>query len=116
MPQKELEQNHDIEEEAEMQQMETEGAKILSLLLPYFPPRNPGSKRIKDPKDVRFGTFRPLLPEKFPFEGEVLGKFLELKMEDWDFNDTSKYPQFKPSKYLLQIYYPDSRVTRSEPH
>lgn len=96
----ELEEIHDNEEEAKMSQIETEGAKIPSVLPPYFPLRKLGSKPVKDPKAMKFITFTPLLLEKVPFEGKVLGKVPQLKMKDWDFNDRSKYLQFKPSKYL----------------
>ena len=48
-------------------------------------------KAAKDLKDVKFGTFTPLLLEKVSFEGKVLGKISQLEMKDWGFNDRIKY-------------------------
>ena len=61
------------------------------MLPAYMPPIKLGAKPVK-PKEGKFSTYTPLLPEEVPFEGEVLGKIPQLKMEDWDFNERSKYP------------------------
>lgn len=73
--------------------METECVEIPSVLPPYMPPRKLSAKPINDPKDAKFGMFTPLYDE-------VLGKIRQLRMENWDFNDRSKYPQFELSRYL----------------
>lgn len=45
-----------------MQYMETKGTKIPSVMPPYFLPRKPSAKPIKDPKYVKFDAFTQLLP------------------------------------------------------
>lgn len=94
--------------------METEGATISSPLPPYFPPRKPNAKLVKDSKDVKYETFTPLLPEKVPFEGQLLGKIPQLKFTNSDFNDWNKYPHFAPSRYLNQVQYLEIRVIKLE--
>lgn len=98
--QKEPQEIHDSEEEAEVHWMEIEGTKTPFVLPPYMPPIKLSAKPIKDPKDAKFGTFTPLLPKEVSFDDEVLGKIPHLKMEDLDFNDQRKYPKFELSRYL----------------
>ena len=80
--------------------MQTKDKEIPIVLPPYMPPRKPNSKMVKEPKDGKFDMFTPLLLEEVQFEGEVLGRIPQLNMEDWDFNNQRKYPQFEPSRYL----------------
>jgi len=54
-------------------QMEICGVEFFSLP-PYILLRKPNEKPVKESKDVKYGTFTPLLPEAIPFLGEVLGK------------------------------------------
>jgi len=58
----------------------------------YFPQRKSNAKPVKDNKDARYGTFTPLLLQNIPFEGELLGKIPQLKLEDYEFNDQNQYP------------------------
>jgi len=39
-----------------------------------FHPGNPMPNELETSKDVKYGKFTPLLPEKIPFERELLGK------------------------------------------
>lgn len=71
--------------------METKGIEIPFVLPPYMPPRKLNAKLVKDPKDIKFGTFTPLLLEEVLFDDKVLGKIPMWNMEDWDFNNQSKY-------------------------
>lgn len=82
----------------------------------YFPPRKLYAKLVKYPKGTKFGTFTLLLPKKVTIEGELLPKILQLKMEDWDFNDRSKYLQFELRNYLQKVYYLERIFTILEPH
>lgn len=97
-----------------MHQMETKGTIIPSFFPPYIPTRKSDAKPVKDLKDMKFDTFTLLLPTKVSFHGDTLGKIFQLKMEDWDFHDRRKYLQFESRKYLTQVCYPESRVTRLE--
>lgn len=98
-PQQESKQVKDNEEEAEhTKEMETGGEAFPSPLPPHIPLKKPNAKLVKDSKDEKFGTFTPLLPEKVPFNGELLVKILQLKFVDYDFNDRKKYPQFAPDR------------------
>jgi len=64
-------------------------------LPPYIPPwRLTAAKATKDPDGVKYNIFTPFLPKKVLVEGELLGKVPQLCMEDWDFNNHNKYPQF----------------------
>ena len=87
--------------------------KITSVMPSYFPPSKPSAKLIRDPKDTKFNTFTSLLPKKVPFEG-VLGKILQLKMEDWDLADHTKFPHLVTYKYMKRVYYKEIGVTMSE--
>jgi len=100
--QQQLKKVIDGEGEMEEVQMETCGIEF-SLLPPYIPLRKPNSKPVKKLKDVKYDTFTPLLREKVPFSGEVLGKIPHLKFADYNFNDRKKYPHFTPNRYLKQV-------------
>jgi len=52
----------------------------------------------------------PLLPKNVVFEGTLLGCIPMLKMEDWDLADHEKFPQLVLKKYLVKIYYEETRV------
>lgn len=95
--------------------MQIEEEEISAVISHYMPPRKPNAKPIKEPKDGKLDVFTVLLHEEVLFEGEVLGRIPQLKMEYLDFNDRIKYPQFEPSRYLKQVRYPNSGVTRLEP-
>lgn len=86
------------------------------MLPPDLPPRKLNTKLVKETKDVKYAIFTPLLPEKIPFEGELLKTIPKLKFEDNDFNDHKKYLQFAPSRYVKQVHYLERGVTRFEPH
>jgi len=62
--------------------METHGVEIPSVLAPYMPFINPSAKSVKDSNDMKFGMFTPLLLEEVSFDGKVLGKIPQLKMEE----------------------------------
>jgi len=96
--------------------METEGTKIRFMLLAYMPPRKLSTKLVKEIMDGKFSTFTQLLLEEVSFDGEVLGKIAQLKIEDAEFNDRSKYPQFELRRYLKKVQYLESGVTRLQPH
>lgn len=81
-------------------QAEEDDAIFLSPLPPYISLRKPNSKPAKESKYMKYCTFTPLLQEEIPFKGEVLGKILQLKVVDYDFNDKKKYRQFSPELYL----------------
>lgn len=74
--------------------MQREDEEILIVIPTYMPPRKPNSKWSKDPKDGKLDIFTSLLREEVSFEGEVLGRIPQLNMEDWDFKNPIKYPQF----------------------
>lgn len=80
----------------------------------YISPRKLDAKLVRELKDAKYGTFTPLLPESVLISGEIIGKVLQLKFTDYDFNDRKKYPQFSPKKYLKHVHYHESGVTRLE--
>jgi len=94
--------------------MEMDGIMFPLPLQPYIPPMKPNAKPVTKSKDTKYGTFIPLFSESMRFTRETLGKILQLKFVDIDFNDKNQYTQFAPNKYLKQAYYPESGVTRLE--
>ena len=95
--------------------MEINGATFPSPLPPYIPSRKLDTKPVKESKDAKYGTFTPLFSKSVPFTRETLGKIPQLKFMDYDFNEKNKYPQFTLEKYLKQVHYLESGMTRLEP-
>jgi len=68
----------------------------------------------KDSETTKFMVSTPILPEKVVFEGVLLGIIPSLKLEDWDLVDQEKFPRLALNKYLVKIYYEETRVMRVE--
>lgn len=91
-----------------------EGAKPISRLWSYIPPRKPTTKVTKNPISLKLEVFTHFLPEEVPIEGDLLAWVPFLKMEDWDLGDHEKFQQLEHSKYLKSIYYEEASVKRIE--
>jgi len=86
----------------------------ITRLPPYIPPRKSMAKVNKDPNLAKFQISTLLLPENIPFEGNLLAQIPYLNMEDWDLGDHTEFPQLELSKYLKNVYYEKSDITRLE--
>ena len=72
--------------------IDVEEVEPISRLPPYILPWNTiAMKPTKDSDTIKYNILTPLLSEKVHVEGDLLGKVPKLQMEDWDFNDCSKY-------------------------
>lgn len=74
-----------------LEEISVEEVEPISRLPLYLPPWMPKSKVMKDSDAIKYKVFTLLLPEDISIEGELLTRVLQMKMEDWDLKDQSKY-------------------------
>lgn len=70
---------------------------------------------MKDPDSGKFIVSTPLFPKHVEFEGTVLKHIIVLKMEDWDLTHHERFPHLAIRKYMKNIFYEETGVTRVEP-
>lgn len=95
-----------------VEELDAEEGDPITRILVYIPPWKGKSKVTKDPNSGKFMVFMPLLP-KVVFECMLLAHISVLKMEDWDLIDHEKFPHLATNKYMTNVYYEETRVTRN---
>lgn len=82
----------DEDMEVEVEHVEVKGSNPITKFPEYIPPCKGKTKVSKDIDERKVALHIPLLLDEIFFKGQCLGWFPLLKLEDWDFADTEKFP------------------------
>jgi len=102
------------EEYQGVEELDTKEIEHVSHFPVYIPPWKGKTKVTKDLDSRKFLVLTPLLLEQVEFEGTTLAWIAMLKMEDWDLTNHERFPHFATKKYMMKIYYEETRVTQLE--
>jgi len=100
-----------VEEGQIMEDIVAEDTKPITKLPRYIPLRKGKAKITKDPDSEKFTISTPLLPEHVPFEGPRHARIPLLKMEDWDLEDRTNFPNLVIDNFMKHVHYEETGVT-----